>query len=1456
MQDCMNREEMELASASTSTAVPAARHRGPVAALIAAVIVAAALLFAMPSLAYASSEAGGSQQAEQSQEILLSKQDSSTSVSKTPDEPKTPPAYTQQDAYKSTPQSTGSGVDSVTGAGDSATNSYTPGDDKSSINDKDSDSDSDVASDSSISGTKDTDDSTPNEGDDTSDSNKGNDSTADSNGASSGSTDEIATDTNQSAHPTGSDSKADDVIATPGDRESADQNAGTTSDKTEEVYGPPTPADVKVPTETAPSNSIGTASDNITTQAGSIKVHFNLGWETKPTSVAALVPYSETATTGYHVLGSAADPIFKNDGSFVSLAVDYTVTDASNAFDLDKVGTTTYNIRYGYTLTQWMFVATFNGSTKILAARTFQQFASDTNYTGGKYTNIEAYPIIKKNAKSVQFIRAGSNTQISGYGGTSINYTVYEHPAFSGTNNQWIAESSVNSSIKATVPITAGMTVGDIINTVFNYRDTRTFDSSLYLAVKVRESEKQEELSFTVTFNAGTGATGGPLTYTYDSKTAVATANGTAAGTKPEATFSKTGHDFLGWSTTNGAATATIGSAGLLSTAVGTPTNGGIYTLYAVWGPKTYTITYSAGSGVTGVTVPSAGSATHGSNYTVSSATPTRSGFKFDGWTSSAGGSVAAGGTISNVTSNITLTAKWIARYTVSYNGNGHNSGTAPATVTVDSGGSTTAAANPFTKTGSTFTGWNTAANGSGTSYAAGATISNITSNITLYAQWQGNPTITFNANKPTGAGAANVAGTPSNTTVTYNTAYTLPTSTPTLKGYTFAGWKKDNAGTAISAGGSAGNITANTTFYAQWTEKTGYSVSFYDAFGGTGDGTQVGTTQSGKKWTDNITLPTTPSKTGYNFAGWYLTKDANGNGNTGQMTTAMAVRDIWAIQSIADTTTSVKLYAKWTEKDRVEVTLNLNGSGASYNGSTSNFTSPSLLNGSSWSIPNYANPTRVGYNFKGWADSASATSGSYNAGHTFTNLTASKTVYAVWAAAPVTFTFQGGHASATLASGATTTATANYGSNLTTKANNTYTLAGNNFSNWGYTNSSNSTATVNASTAVPVANFKITWSGSSEAGTLAGTATLTANWAPITYNISWNANGGASNTSTNNVNADTPITLPTNPTRAGYTFKGWNTVQAGTGTAVTAGGNKVRDIWTSLPTNGGTLTAYAQWEENKVIIRFYGDTHSSVKWNDNKTLPNGAAVEVGAATGTIYSVAGSSSFPTNISTGIAPVPNANYEFNASHGSKWSLGSATGAALSSGVSSAGVLTVPKTGGLYVNGDYYLTVSPAWIAYTVEYYTQNLTGSGYTKVSSPAGSGTAPFGNTLQYGATAGTLGTTSTYTRSTIAGFTYNASAPGTTASLTMAASGNVIKLYFDRNSHTVNVSYSGDVPPSMTYAPASQTKKFGETVSLTAPAVPTGYTWTGFKLVSGTGVTNAQVASGNFAMPDSDLVI
>lgn len=549
MQDCMNREEMELASASTSTAVPAARHRGPVAALIAAVIVAAALLFAMPSLAYASSEAGGSQQAAESQEILLSSKDSSTSVSKTPDEPKTPPAYTQQDAYKSTPQSTGSGVDSVTGAGDSATNSYTPGDDKSSINDKDSDSDSDVASDPSISGTKDTDDSTSNEGDDTSDLNKGNDSTADSNGASSGSTDEIATDTNQSAHPTGSDSKADDVIATPGDRESADQNAGTTSDKTEEVYGPPTPADVKVPTETTSSNSIGAASDNITTQAApSITIHFGKGF-TGTLASTSTTPYAPDKDWGH-----IDDPTFDSNGNWVAFGGDFVVNNASDA--IAKNLETIY--RYGYTFSEWIFVGQNNktGKYQKLTANTFTKLNSLVLYlgTGSAYvTNVHAYPKFNTSTPSVQFY-AIDNKPMGGSTAYSITdvITVPNHTSGTGKNLSWTAEQggAGGSGLVADTQFTEGMTLGDALNTIFKFRNSTSAYNpdrlkNTLVSVYIRETEIKENISFTVTFNNG-GGTGAAQTFTYTDSSAVATADGTATGTKPEASFSKTGYDFKG----------------------------------------------------------------------------------------------------------------------------------------------------------------------------------------------------------------------------------------------------------------------------------------------------------------------------------------------------------------------------------------------------------------------------------------------------------------------------------------------------------------------------------------------------------------------------------------------------------------------------------------------------------------------------------------------------------------------------------------------------------------------------------------------------------------------------------------------------------------------------------------------------------------------------------------------
>lgn len=77
--------------------------------------------------------------------------------------------------------------------------------------------------------------------------------------------------------------------------------------------------------------------------------------------------------------------------------------------------------------------------------------------------------------------------------------------------------------------------------------------------------------------------------------------------------------------------------------------------------------------------------------------------------------------------------------YSVDYNGNQSTSGTVPATTS--SAISQTVAANSgnLSRTGFTFSGWNSQSDGSGTSYAVGSSILP-TADITLYAQWTSSP--------------------------------------------------------------------------------------------------------------------------------------------------------------------------------------------------------------------------------------------------------------------------------------------------------------------------------------------------------------------------------------------------------------------------------------------------------------------------------------------------------------------------------------------------------------------------------------------------------------------------------------------------------------------------------------------------------------------------------------------
>ena len=87
----------------------------------------------------------------------------------------------------------------------------------------------------------------------------------------------------------------------------------------------------------------------------------------------------------------------------------------------------------------------------------------------------------------------------------------------------------------------------------------------------------------------------------------------------------------------------------------------------------------------------------------------------------------------------IAITQAGKPQYTVTYNANGATAGTAPtdsnSPYVINSDVTVLGNTGDLAKTGHTFNGWNTAANGSGTSYAAGAQFT-ITANTTLYAQW------------------------------------------------------------------------------------------------------------------------------------------------------------------------------------------------------------------------------------------------------------------------------------------------------------------------------------------------------------------------------------------------------------------------------------------------------------------------------------------------------------------------------------------------------------------------------------------------------------------------------------------------------------------------------------------------------------------------------------------------
>jgi len=221
-------------------------------------------------------------------------------------------------------------------------------------------------------------------------------------------------------------------------------------------------------------------------------------------------------------------------------------------------------------------------------------------------------------------------------------------------------------------------------------------------------------------------------------------------------------------------------------------------------------------------------------------------------------------------TANTTFYASYSYPINIAFNGNSATSGTAPSTLSgtgymnysgTKVGVSKTMPSNPFTKTGYSFSGWNTNTAGSGTNYTAG-TAYTFTASATLYAKWTVNKyKVTLNNQSATTAGTAaywykyNTTTTVNGTTIYYYLDEAMSASpmtgskitVPTRTGYTFKGYytATNGGGTQyIDASGTCVNsiykVAANTTLYAYWKDETAPSLSL----------SRQGTVNGFKGWT------------------------------------------------------------------------------------------------------------------------------------------------------------------------------------------------------------------------------------------------------------------------------------------------------------------------------------------------------------------------------------------------------------------------------------------------------------------------------------------------------------------------------------------------------------------------------------------------------------------------------
>jgi uncharacterized repeat protein (TIGR02543 family) len=645
--------------------------------------------------------------------------------------------------------------------------------------------------------------------------------------------------------------------------------------------------------------------------------------------------------------------------------------------------------------------------------------------------------------------------------------------------------------------------------------------------------------------------------------------------------------------------------------------------LYSQWTPvvppTTYTVTYNGNTNTSG-TAPVDGSSPYSAGSTVTvlgnSGSLTKTGYTFSGWNTAANGSGRSyyPTNIFTINANTNLYAQWTpvvppTTYTVTYNGNTNTSGTAPidGSSPYSAGSTVTVLGNTgsLTKTGYTFAGWNTAANGSGTSYSPTNTFT-INANTNLYAQWTPNVsstyTVTYNGNTNT-SGTAPIDG-----SSPYSAGSTVTvlgnTGSLTKTGYTFAGWNTaaNGSGTSYSPTNTF-TINANTNLYAQWTPNVSstYTVTYNGNTNTSGTAPIDGSSPYSAGSTVTILGVNNLAKSGYQFAGWNTAADGTGTNYVGG--------DAFTIN--ANTT----LYANWIIGGvRLVYNAGTGGSGTAPSSSGTYYTAFSGADvvGNTGSFTNSS-----GYTFGGWNTAQDGSGTYYPAGSEYTMPGAGTVnLYAQWInpATTYTLTYNAGNGG----SGTAPASPTSYSSNTPA------TILGN---TGPYTNSDPTKIFYGWNTVIDGSGTSYP-AGSTI--TMNANKTLYAQWGStplltVTYDANGATSGSVPAAPTNYpTGVQVPILGQNTLTRSGYTFLGWNGSPTGAGTLYAPG----------YTFASKTTTLYAQWAPGSPVKNCGGGTGSNTYIFYNYPF---AQIVASTNTITIYTTCIVGSTSSNVGLGTAP---------------------------------------------------------------------------------------------------------------------------------------------------------------------------------------------------------------------------